>query len=538
MTYSLIDEPWMPVATESGPIEVSLVEALDRAHEVKGLAAASPTVGVSILRQVLVPFVLDALGPPRTAEEWAERFGRGRFDLSEFEPYLAAVRPRFDLFDPEEPFGQVAGLTALNGEVKSPNALVFAVSSGNSVPVFSVATDGTPAALAPAEAVRLLLHLHCYDTAAIKSGAVGDLKAKAGKTTGNPTGPVGRFGAVVPTGENLFQTLMLNLPIRDTGADPNDSPWWRRPHPTAEWVERSALGVLDLLTWQSRRVRLVTSADPETGEVVVTGVVISAGDRLVAFPDVEPHCMWTIDAKPKAGAPPRRPRRAQGGRSAWRGLDSLLALPGQEGGRPGVETSHLLHQLADVRGRDLVPAKLRLGVEVTGIEYGNMSAVVEDVVHDAIPLPVGALVASELRGFVLRLATDTDALIGLVDRLEADVARSLGGEMAPWDRGQRRSVLLAQRLDRVARRVLALLRDDPDRDDELEAAWAELARSETLGLADEILSDVAPTAYAGRLDDRQVRSTVSDAELRFRAGLRKQLDIDDLNVSPGIEEAS
>src|SRR5699024_5949363 len=100
---------------------------------------------------------------------------------------------------------------------------------------FGAFSEAVELRLSPAEAARWLIHLLAWDTAGIKTPAVDDPEAKAGKLYGNPAGPLGGLGLIIPKGRNLFETLMLNTPVREAGDDPRDLPHWRRPQTDSTW---------------------------------------------------------------------------------------------------------------------------------------------------------------------------------------------------------------------------------------------------------------------------------------------------------------
>ncbi|MEV7028417.1 type I-E CRISPR-associated protein Cse1/CasA, partial [Kitasatospora sp. NPDC093558] len=372
----------------------------------------------AVLRQVLLPVVADATGLPQDLSEQGERLAQtGGFTEDERERlfvYLDSHRAQFDLFDSVAPFGQVAGLRTAKDETKGSAALVATAASGNNVPLFASRTDADPLDLTPAQAAHWLLHAHCWDTAAIKTGVVGDPEVKAGKTTGNPTGPLGQLGVIVPTGRTLYETLLLNLPITPPGRF--GSPQWKRGPHGPGWTSRAAEGLLDLWTWQARRIRLIPHQD-ESGGLKVARVVIGAGDRLSPMPELEPHTAWTftVPAKKSASAlPERRPRRHTQGKAAWRGLEALLAPTRQS--TDGFETSILLDQISALREDGQLPADYPLQVETFGVVYGTQSSVVEDVIHDAIPLPLLALHQdSEVRRLLLDVAEQAEQLAKAVN---------------------------------------------------------------------------------------------------------------------------
>jgi len=521
--FSLIRDPWVPLTSGGRRVEVSLLDALTRAHEFDGLALDEPLQCVALLRQVLLPVVWDALGLPRDEEEWAARWDAERLDVDRLDGYLTEHAERFELFHPTQPFGQVAGLRTDKDETKPVSLMLPSVATGNNVPLFAARTEAEPPALSPARAARALLAVHCWDTAAIKSGAVGDPQVRAGKTTGNPTGPVGQLGVIVPMGRTLAETLLLNTPIVRQGLRPGDRPQWRAEPASPKWVSRPAKGLLDLLTWQSRRIRLVPSVD-DGGAPAVRQVVLAAGDRLDQTPLFEPHTAWKQVDKPKAGQPPRRSVRHQPGRSAWRGMSGLLATHQQTEER--VSSSLLLAQVAVLRGEDIVPPDLPLQVLTVGVAYGNQSAVVEDMMVDVIPLPVAALATDgQVRGLLLDVVAQADGLREAANHLGDDLRRATGGEKMPWDKGQRLGDALVHEFTPVIRRLLAGLQRQPDLGDQAEAAWRQTARRLAMDAAEPVLAAAPPEAFLGRQESEKVVFRLSVAEARFRSAVNRILGI-------------
>ncbi|MFH8616643.1 type I-E CRISPR-associated protein Cse1/CasA [Streptomyces sp. NPDC017979] len=560
----LIDQPWLrvhrlrPPAGTGGSLDpapvLSLRQLLLKAHELRDLVVELPTQKPAILRQVVLPVVVDALGFPADAAEWSAHVraaGFGGERAEKLNEYLDANRHRFDLFHPVDPFAQVAGARTDRDETKSSALLVTTAAAGNNVPIFAARTEGDRLALTPAEAARWLLHAHCWDTGAIKTGVVGDPRAKQGKTMGNPTGSLGQLGIVVPRGETLYETLMLNVPYGRTRLA-DDRPQWRRrgpqdayPSGTPEWGERAARGVLDAWTWQSRRIRLVPE---ETDEGVrVARVVVAAGDRLTVLAEHETHTAWRIESPerrakrtaPKTGAgasdagarrepPPQRPVRHAPGRAAWRGFNALLAVGrvGEEtlvtATTDGFSTSELLrnigaahHELGD---------RFRLRLELTGLAYGQKLGNVEDVCHDEVPLPVAALDPhGPAHGGLLGAVDQAEALAKAVNRLADDLRRSVGAA-APPPRGswQEPGEALLHALDPSVRRLLVELReagDDVGWCDRLLGDWEVRAGADAWRTAEQLLVQPAPGAFHGRKVTQggvSRRYRLSQAEKAFR----------------------
>ncbi len=358
------------------------------------------------------------------------------------------------------------------------------------------------------------------DTAAIKSGAVGDPRVSAGKTTGNPTGPVGQLGVVVPLGACLQETISLNTPCSAASTDLTlGEPHWRRSPLDASWAEREASGLLDLLTWQSRRVRLL--AEVQDDEVVVSRVVLTAGDRLRSLPEYEPHTAWQREDKPKAGQSPQRPLRHRSGRAVWRGLQSLLAT--REASSGSQTSSLLLRQLAELRDLQVVSADLRLQVLAAQVLYGNQSAVVEDVFVDLIPLPISALPEDNpVRELLVSVALQAGELQTAANRLDDHLREAAGGERTPWDRSQRLGDTLVQDLTPVVRRLLSGLQRDPEQVEAAGQAWRASARQRSLTAAAQALAAAPMRAFAGRTfhqGGREWTVRLSTAEAAFGKAL-------------------
>ncbi|MFE3643028.1 type I-E CRISPR-associated protein Cse1/CasA [Streptomyces sp. NPDC059169] len=518
--FSLTDDPWLllPPATGEPAQERSLRTALLEAHKFGDLVVEIPTQKPAVFRQVLLPLIVAALGRPADEREWMNWYSTGQWSQEQrlkLQEYLDAHRGLFDLFDPVQPFGQVAGLSTTKGATKNAGLIVATAATGNNVPLFASRTERHTFPLTPAQAAHWLLHTQCWDTAGIKTGAMGDSQAKAGKTTGNHTGPLGQMGVTLLAGRTLFETLLLNIPV---GAPPTstDLPQWKRRDPagprpasTPQWRTRAPEGLLDLWTWQSRRIRLLPEATEEG--LRVTRVLVAAGDRMPHTPETEPHTMWRVE--PTGGRNsvkdkdrttlPRRPLRLQPGKAAWRGLDALLA-PERQSREAGEKTSGFARSKVLDQAGGLVPElgeAYPLRVELFGVAYGSQSAVIDDVMFDALPLPLAALGAdSDVRSALLEVAEQAEHLATAVNHLSADLRRALGAEPIPWDKGQRPGELVLHTLDPLVRRLLTGIRgvEDLERIEVGQRAWEQLAWRRSGEIADRLLQAVPVGAFAGR----------------------------------------
>ncbi|MEU8271727.1 type I-E CRISPR-associated protein Cse1/CasA [Sphaerisporangium sp. NPDC049002] len=525
--FDLASDGWLPLRRrdDGALLEVGIERALAEANTFTELVVELATQVPALLRQVLLPIVADAVGLPADRAEWLKRFEAGAFDETErdqIQKYLAEHGPRFHAFG-DTPFAQAGELEAVSGETKGAGLLVATEFTGNNVPLFGSRTEAEPPALTAAEAMQWLVHAHCWDTAAIKTGAKGDGKVKAGKTTGNPTGPLGQLGVLVPTGRTLYETLLLNLPIGPRGA--LGTPHWRRPPAGPGWdPDGYPDGFLGLWTWQSRRIRLIPEQTAQG--VRVRRVIVAAGDRMRELPEWEPHTAWKYD-KPvgKSKAADRKPRRHVQGKAIWRGLEALLAVHQSDLESGSVETSSLLRQAADLRSDGTLPEDYPLRVEAFGITYGTQSAVFDDVYHDLIPLPVNALQAdAEVYGVLVEMTSQAERLSRALNHLSADLRRAAGLDPIPWDKGQRPGEQLLHLLDPVVRRVLGHASGlDDQRLDAVLLAWEQVAYRITREVADTVFAGVPESVFAGRRAAGEAESGsppgLGDAERRLRRNL-------------------
>lgn len=264
--YNLLDEPWIPVRLLDGTItEVGLLELLRRTTDIADLACELPTQDMAIQRLLLA--VAYRVAAPRDAHDWARQWDEGAPTEHMIE-YLERWRERFYLFGGRFPFMQVADLRTAKDAVSGLEKLIADVPNGEQ---FFTTRHGNALACIPAsEAARWLVHAQAYDPSGIRSGAVGDPEVKGGK--GYPIGPswCGHLGLVWLKGQDLDETMVLNLIPADTGelrGVVGSSDWdtcsWEDPDP--ESAVRGDFSLLDssgtprelsiprLLTWHSRR---------------------------------------------------------------------------------------------------------------------------------------------------------------------------------------------------------------------------------------------------------------------------------------------
>lgn len=533
-SFDLTGSAWLPVLRKDGTgDELSLREIFDQAGDLRRLVGEVPTQEFALLR-LLLAILHDALDGPRDLEEWQELWDGG-LPLDRITAYLDDHRARFDLLHPEEPFLQTADLRSVGGGFTSLDRIVADVPNG--APFFTMRVRGVER-LGFAEAARWLVHAHAFDTSGIKTGALGDPRVKGGK--GYPQGVAwaGGLGGVFAEGDDLRETLLLNLVAFDTDnlrVDPErDLPAWRRPPAgpgemdPAEMSGRPA-GVRDLYTWQSRRVRFAHDAEG------VHGVILAYGDSLGAHNQHrrEPMTGWRrSEAQEKKRGLPQvyLPREHDPSRSAWRGLGALVAgrtqWSEQRGEAAAIVRPRILDWVARLTVEGDLPPDFLIRARLIGAVYGTQQSVIDEIVDDAVAMPVVLLHDGDTglgRAAVDAVRDAEDAVTALGD-LAADLARAVGAEPDPPKESARH--LGFGTLDRAFRDWLAGLRPG-DSPQGKRAAWQTQAHRLVGRLGDDLLREAGDAAWGGRMvatrNGQDLWLTASRADLSFRIRLRKAL---------------
>ena len=320
MHYNLIDEPWLDAIYLTGArCGLGLAQILTQAHLIYDLDGLTRQERAAIIR-ALIPMVGRALETHGglTESTWVETFNQGHFDAAAITAYLEDHRSRFDLFG-ETPFYQTPGLQLANGQMAIHEATIGKLQ--NAQRAYADLAPGQTLSLA--EGARLLIYTQSYDlggkhpltveaeaisAATATRGADGKMsraRGVAGARTHLGQSWSGFIQIVLARGVSLFHTLMLNL-VADMPNGHNGVPAWERPVTTWEPVVRQPREQFDLLTWQTRRLLLVTEDDQ------VVGMHLAAGDDSLPqgqglhknYFNAEPHCHWVLDIKGKPKNPP------------------------------------------------------------------------------------------------------------------------------------------------------------------------------------------------------------------------------------------
>lgn len=546
--YNLLDEPWIPVRLLDGTIaDVGLLELLRRTTEIADLACELPTQSIAIQRLVLA--IAYRVAPPRDARDWVRQWDEGA-PTEQMIEYLERWRDRFYLFGGRFPFMQVADLRTAKDAVSGLEKLIADVPNGEQF--FTTRHGRALACIPPSEAARWLVHAQAYDPSGIRSGAVGDSQVKGGK--GYPIGPswCGHLGLVWLKGKDLDETLVLNLVPADAaqlrGVE-SSTEWgacsWEDSE--AESAVRGDYSLLDpsgtprdisiprLLTWHSRRVRLVGNREG------VTGVVLAQGDKLAPqqMHRYEPQSLWRYSTpqSKKFKQDVYMPRKYEAGRALWRNLPGTLPTvttvqgvdkqPKQEFLPSATLSFH--YQLDNASIETAYPKVMR--IQAVGVTYGPQEATFEDIYSDELTLSVAVMRVEheDLSAEIDRQVRLTEEIARHVGNLAANLVRAAGesGDGAGDGARDRAKELFFSAVDTDFRTWLTQV-DGRESARDAGRRWDCSLRQHALDIQAELVRGASSSAIIGR-DTGRGYMNVGIAENYFRAALNKHLPLQKTN---------
>ena len=546
--YNLLDEPWIPVRLVDGTItDVGLLELLRRTTDIADLACELPTQSIAIQRLILA--IAYRVATPRDARDWARQWDDGA-PTEQMIEYLERWRDRFYLFGGRFPFMQVADLRTAKDAVSGLEKLIADVPNGEQ---FFTTRHGRALACIPAsEAARWLVHAQAYDPSGIRSGAVGDFQVKGGK--GYPIGPAwcGHLGLVWLKGKDLDETLVLNLIPATTaelrGVD-SSTDWgacsWEDLEP--ETSVRGDYSLLDpagtpkelsiprLLTWHSRRIRLVGDSSG------VTGVVLAQGDKLAPqeMRLYEPQSLWRYSTpqSKKFKTDVYMPRKFEAGRALWRNLPGTLPTVTTVQGVDKQPKRELLpsatlsfhYQLDNASIQTSYPKVMR--IQAVGVTYGPQESTFEDIYSDELTLSVAVMRVEreDLSAEIDRQVRLTEEVARDVGTLAANLARAAGesGDGAGDGARDRAKELFFSAVDTDFRAWLTQV-DGREAARDAGRRWERTLRQHAMDIQTELVRGASSSAIIGRKVGNRYMN-VGIAENYFRSALNKRLPVHNTN---------
>jgi CRISPR system Cascade subunit CasA len=522
--FNLLDEPWIRVRDDSCQVhEVSLTDALLHAHQYTSLSGELPTQDIVILRLMLAVLHtvfsrVDADGnaaeledEEEAVERWTDLWELGQLPEEPIREYLEKWHERFWLFHPERPFGQVAGLaygtqygaSKLNGEI---------LESGNKVRLFSSYFGEEKTALSYAQAARWLLYLNAFDDS---SGKPKGTEKKEGddKLQSIGVGWLGKLGVVFANGENLFETLLLNLVmVNGNQVESKEKPLWESSSVCKEERRKIPLpdNLAELYTLQSRRISLEREND------VVTSYHLIGGDFFQeenAF--IEPMTMWKIEKETTY-----KPQLHNYEKQMWRDFALLYDNRGNN------------HIVGVIQWIQCIAERINLQMiqtSIVSVQYVKKKSSVENIFWDSLMvnkqllIDIGANWREKIKVEINRCEQLADAIRKLAGNLYL-ASGGTKGDAKSWDKTflksrESASAQLYFRLDMPFRRWLAGITPedvdsaDYETEERVFSAWQKTAKTIAYSCAEELAMHAGDAAMVGH----EITNEKSGDSVRYSA---------------------
>lgn len=370
-SFNLIDREWIPCLFLNGATrDLSLRQTLAEAANIREIFSPSPLITASLHRLLMA--LLWRVFPHEDTSTWKDLWRAGHFDQIQIGEYLDRWHDRFDLLDPIHPFYQ---LSNLNLSKKTPlKKIGFEFASGNNGTLFDHSFDDDRPVIKPAHVAQWLISIQCFAPSGGKS-----------ETLHTKDSPWSRGAIILIQGDNLFQTLLLNLLglIReDFPFSSKDKPVWENDGPWQPSHAEQPLGIYEYLTWQSRAIRLLPDENGGVRECY-----LAQGRAIKEDFKLEPSYAYEKD--PKIGL---RLWQFDDSRVFWRDSHALFNLASDA---PYI-VPQALHHLASLTSRYVLDSKHLYQLQVLGQSLVTGQPTIKFWRNERLPLSTEYLNDKEL----------------------------------------------------------------------------------------------------------------------------------------------
>lgn len=499
--FNLLTNPWIPHESLTGHIsKVSLTDLLTNAHQIRRIATDNPlhTVAVTRLIEAILLRSLSLNHPHADPVElWEELWQAPTLTTTGAVEYLTNHHEHFWLRHPHTPF------------LQDPHVQL---TSTEPLPLYKVVTDmpqnnhhmtqrsaASLTAIAADEAALTLLTAYAFNVSGTKSAVTDDPRVKNNRLYPMGVGAAGAIGGFYLEGDDLKATLLLNLVLESGGTsqlNPHDLPVWEQPlwQPTAETITDNTVenapsprGPVELLTWPSRRIRLIWNDTQQ-----VTAAICTYASRINynnAVRTFEWYSAWaTKDSKDS-------PRTHQADVGVCRGLAAMLTQEGTSSGHaPQITT-----WLATLREEADLPDTLPFIVQATAPVYGKNDTVFADVVEESAPAHL-AIATLQVRRTVTDAAALAEDTVAILASYASTLERAARGDLK--DKARRAAAPRArhfayQRFDEAFTQWLPTLTDPANTQTYLDT-WYHHCHQIAHAARRDILDHSDPAALTGR----------------------------------------
>lgn len=429
--YNLLHEPWIKVLDLDNQVQaVSLLELFDHANQYKMLAGDTMIQDFSMLRLLLAimqttfsRFDIDA--QPKSDDldtmkkSWHVMWKKQQLAFSPIRKYLLSQENKFYLYDDEYPFYQVSKKDLENANItklgsisgKLINRLIS--ESNNKDELFSITNNKNY--LTDDQLARWIVTFTQYT-------GTGDKAKFPGMSVSASKGWLLGLGSIYLSGDNLFQTLMLNFIMDDRAK--KQKPLWEmnfneKAHINPDYTPDN----LSELYTNSSRLLFVSPQTDLTRDFVDVKAVQLPGIDINKANAIEP---MTLFQKPKSGKNKGNiiPKPHDPKKSLWRNFGlicNVLDKNSEHIQLPGVMDNFYEFINREVGGQQ------KINIVSVGMTYNHdASAMPNDEVYDR--LNVNKNVVSDVMsgGLVERIneeITKTEKSVSILKHFVIDVLK-------------------------------------------------------------------------------------------------------------------
>lgn len=502
--FNLLTEPWVRVRRPDNTVqEVSLTDALLHAQDYVDLAGEMPTQDAAMLRLLLAVLFtvfsrVNVEGEPEPFEEeddalarWGDLWQLGHFPEQPLRDYLEQWKDRFWLFHPTHPFWQVPGAeigtacsaAMLNGEM---------IESKNKLRLFPLYAGQSKERLSYPQAARWLLSVNGFDDTS--------LKPKEKNLPSISVGWLGSLGYIQALGNNLYETLMLNLTLLKDGREywSENRPCWELETPRS--AERTKIPCPDdpaqLLTLQSRRLLLHRTEGMVDGYFALGGDFFSKENAFA-----EQMTVWRNAAKKNEPAV-FVPCRHDPARQFWREFPAVFCQ--DSGHRPGVVrwTEKLQEQRLGI-----LDSRRKVHFRIVGVLYATQNHI-EDIFSDSLTFQAGLLdeLSCKWQERIVREINNCEKAAQCVGYLAQDIAIAAGNKNENVGGSVRAQFYFA--VDQPFRQWLQAIDLEKDDPDETVLLWQAQARNIAEKLGKQMVMEAGNAALKGhRIEVEKTQKT-------------------------------
>lgn len=525
--FNLLDHPWIPVIMKDNTSqEVSLLDAIIHSDDYRAIDCEYASQNFAITR-LIIAYLYSSID--FDTEHWRQYWMSG-FPEDAILSYAAKWHHRFNLIDEHEPFMQAPDLAIKDDRILPLTKMVPDVSEGK---VFYTKTEDSFNTMDFSTAAKFLVQGMWYDPCGGHTACIGD--TREGTTTASKgrvypsKALLASMTGIMLTGINLKETLLLCAPASDSeyimekyperivGGD-GDRPLWEKDVLHVGGADNNnrlcPSGVVNCLTFPTRRIKLF--ADDER----ITGCIVTAGDA-IDLSDARPFeqmCAWKKqEDKDNKDIKMFKPIQRSQQRALWRGMSSLLSSSNtidDDYSRP-LELDWF-YELID---KDIIPVSYRLMIDAITVRYdAPMFSKITDILEDKIPLPGKILSDYNISDEAILGVNKADiACSGYIHFV--DTVSFASGNTDGMGSDERNSFYAGfySRMQGLYYDWLLTIVDDESHMEQ----WIEILKNETINLAKEYAELAPPTAIIGIVNDKGHIQSINAAYAKLYKELKK-----------------